>query len=101
MNVAVGGIYEIVNEFPDGSVVTITGEFLEVVAPKSLTYTWGVGSIAQSDQIVNVQFEPHVDGTLVTVRHDRIPTTAARNGHRAGWDSCLEGLISIHHDSKA
>lgn len=101
MNVQVGGTYEIVNAFPDGIVLTITGEFLEVVAPESLTYTWGVGSIAESDQLVNVRFEPHIDGTLVTVRHERIPTVEARNGHHIGWHSCLDGLVAFDHEAHA
>ncbi len=93
MTVEVGGTYEIVNEFPDGTVVTITGEFLEVVPPESLTYTWGTGAVEDCDQSVKVTFESHPEGTMVTVCHERIPTAEERAGHRLGWNSCIDGLI--------
>ncbi len=93
MQVEVGGIYEIFNEFPDGTRLTITGEFLEVVAPETLTYSWGTGPLGESDQFVTVRFEPHAEGTLVTVRHERIPTVDEREGHGVGWQSCLDGLV--------
>ena len=91
-----GGRFEIVNGFPDNSTITIVGEFLEIVAPDSLTYTWGVAQDREPDQFVYVRFEPHSDGTLVTVRHERIPTTEMLEGHRLGWHSCLDGLESFY-----
>jgi uncharacterized protein YndB with AHSA1/START domain len=87
-----GGTYEIINDFPDGSTVTIFGEFLEIIAPESLTYTWGVDPDVEPDQFVSVRFQPRNDGTLVTVRHERIPTVEMLEGHRVGWNSCLDGL---------
>jgi uncharacterized protein YndB with AHSA1/START domain len=90
-----GGSYEIVNDFPDGSTITIVGEFLEIVAPESLTYTWGVDPNGEPDQFVYVRFQSHSDGTLVTVRHERIPTVEMLEGHRVGWHSCLDSLVVV------
>ncbi|HZH39697.1 MAG TPA: SRPBCC domain-containing protein [Gemmatimonadales bacterium] len=91
VDVRVGGSYRIGNRFADGRVSWITGEFEVVDPPHRVVYTWRLDDAAEAER-VSVSFEARGAETLVTVRHERIPDTRARDGHEAGWKGCLEGL---------
>ena len=59
--------------------------------PHRVVYTWRLDDAAEAER-VSVSFEARGAETLVTVRHERIPDSRARDGHEAGWKGCLEGL---------
>ena len=86
-----GGAYRIANRKPDGTVIWIVGAFELVEPPRRLIYSWRVRPDAAPER-VEVTFAPRGEGTEVTVRHERIPDRATRNGHAEGWDGCLDGL---------
>lgn len=88
----VGGRYRILNELPNGEVVSIEGEFLEVVPALGLVYTWHVTPGAGGSEIVTVRFEGRGDKTEVIIVHERIGDEATRDGHTVGWAGCLDGL---------
>lgn len=91
IDLRVGGAYRIANQFPDGRILWIAGEFEVVDPPKLLVYTWRAGEAAVSER-VTVRFEPRGDATEVVVEHERIPDAATRELHEAGWSGCLEAL---------
>jgi uncharacterized protein YndB with AHSA1/START domain len=92
IDLRVGGRYRIGNQYPDGKIVWIVGEF-EVIKPaRELVYTWRLESDSQPPERVHVRFEPRDDGTEVIVVHERIPDPSVRDRHREGWHGCLEGL---------
>jgi uncharacterized protein YndB with AHSA1/START domain len=94
VDLRVGGAYRLANRFPDGKVVWVSGEFLEVEPPRRLVYTWLVGEPemgAESTQ-VTVRFEPNGGATEVVVWHDRIRLPAMRDRTSNGWQGCLQGL---------
>ena len=95
VDLRVGGHYRIGNGLPDGSVIWIHGEYLQIDAPSLLVYTWGVDGSDAAAQRVTVRFETAGDATLVRVVHEQITSVEAREGHSAGWNGCLEGLVSI------
>ena len=89
----VGGRYRIGNAMPDGRVLWISGEFLEVEEPAKLVYTWRIddGDV----EMVTVRFEDCGSETEVVVMHERIASEALRDGHAVGWEGCLEGLAAV------
>jgi uncharacterized protein YndB with AHSA1/START domain len=90
----VGGRYRIANELPSGEVIWIEGEFLEVVAPLRLVYTWKVTPGTGGPEIVTVRFEERGDKTEVIIVHERILDEKTRDGHAIGWAGCLDGLAA-------
>lgn len=94
IDLRVGGRYRLANRMPDGRIDWITGTFEAIEPPRRLVYSWGIGEGTTSPERVTVRFEPQGDATEVIVRHERIPTPAARASHRAGWQACLTGLAA-------
>ncbi len=92
VDLRVGGRYRIVNALPDGTSVTISGEFREIEASSKLVYTWSTGSSLEESSLVTVRFEQRGDATDVTIVHDQIPSEAVRKSHEQGWNGCLNGL---------
>ena len=91
IDLRVGGAIRIANQFPDGSVVWIWGEFELVEAPVKLVYSWRLTDAAAPER-VTVKFEAQGAGTEVIVIHERIASLGARDQHQLGWVGCLDGL---------
>jgi uncharacterized protein YndB with AHSA1/START domain len=93
VDLRVGGRYRIANQFPDGRILWISGEFEAIERPHRLVYTWSVGSDELAAERVTVTFEARGEETEVIVAHERIPTEAMRDMHEQGWVGCLDGLL--------
>lgn len=94
MDLSLGGTYRIKNQTPDGTTMWITGTFGLVDPPNRLSYSWAMEPL-EVDTVfsqVDVRFDEHAEGTLVTVRHERIVTPEDREVNLQGWLGCLEGL---------
>jgi uncharacterized protein YndB with AHSA1/START domain len=87
-----GGPYRIVHRLPDGSRLTIRGEFRVVEPPRKLVYTWRMDDGSGEASLVTVRFESVGDETDVVVVHEEIPNESVRDSHERGWYGCLEGL---------
>jgi uncharacterized protein YndB with AHSA1/START domain len=94
IDLRIGGRYRIANQFPDGKILWITGEFESIEPPRKLVYTWRLEAQADSFERVIVQFEPRGDETEVIVTHELIPNETVRDMHQQGWIGCLDGLAS-------
>ncbi len=94
VDLKVGGHYRIDNALPDGSALTILGEFLEIERPSKLVYTWRTSRTGAESSLVTVRFEPDGELTRVTIVHDQIPSVAIRDDHELGWNGCLDGLVA-------
>jgi uncharacterized protein YndB with AHSA1/START domain len=92
VDLSVGGTYRIANQFPNGDVVWITGEFEIIDRPNRLVYTWRLGADPAPSERVSVTFEARGTNTEVTVTHARIPSIPVRDVHEQGWHGCLDGL---------
>ncbi len=92
VDLRIGGRYRVANQFPDGKILWITGEFESIEPPRKLIYTWRLEPETDASERVTVQFEPRGDVTEVIVTHERIPNQALRDMHQQGWIGCLEGL---------
>jgi uncharacterized protein YndB with AHSA1/START domain len=91
VDLRVGGRYSITNALPDGSTVTIEGEFREIERPRKLVYTWRMGR-GEESSVVTVRFEERGEVTEVVIVHENVPGTAAQESHDKGWNGCLDGL---------
>lgn len=92
IDLRVGGEYRIGNLLPNGTTVWISGEFLEIVPPERLAYTWNTDLAPDSTQRVIVRFEKKEEGTEVVILHELLPDRAMRDRHERGWIGCLAGL---------
>lgn len=102
IDLRVGGAYRIGNQFPDGRILWIFGEFEVVDPPRKLVYTWRVDAQSPASERVAVKFQPQGDATEVIVVHEKISNLATRNRHQRGWEGCLDGLANyLDHDAKA
>jgi uncharacterized protein YndB with AHSA1/START domain len=76
---------------------TVTGVYTEVDPPRRLVFTWvwqDVGEPASVEDTVVVTFEPHDDGTQVTVAHtssEHVPD----GGAEQGWNDVLDRLARV------
>ena len=76
-----GGIFRISGP----AEVAIEGTYLEVIANRKVVFTWGgVEGLTPGQSIVEFLLEPDGKGTLVRLRHYRLPGTVLRS-HRQGW----------------
>lgn len=93
IDLRIGGQYRIANQFPDGKVIWITGEYERIEAPRELMYTWRVEGDPRPLERVTVEFKQTGVETEVIVTHERIPDARVREQHDAGWRCCLDGLV--------
>jgi uncharacterized protein YndB with AHSA1/START domain len=84
-----GGVFRISG--PVG--VAIEGTYLEVVPDRKVVFTWGgVEGVKPGQSTVEFLLERDDDGTLVRLRHYRLPQGAIES-HRRGWiESGLSNL---------
>jgi uncharacterized protein YndB with AHSA1/START domain len=76
-----GGIFRITS--PVGA--TVEGTYLEVVTNRKVVFTWGgVEGLKPGQSIVEFRLEPHNGGTLLLLRHYKLPGPAIE-AHRQGW----------------
>jgi|SRR5208283_200982 len=88
----VGGLYRIVNELPDGSRITIFGEFTTVSPPRLLAYTWSTDLQEPATEQVTIRLEPQGTSTEIIIIHEQIADPSIREQHEHGWEGCLDGL---------
>jgi len=70
----------------------IEGTYLEVTPHTKVVFTWGgVEGLAPGQTVVEFELEAEGDGTLLRLRHHRLPRPAV-DPHRQGWAS---GLVKL------
>ena len=86
-----GGLYHVA--MPSGELVR--GECVEVQLPTRIVFTWGFEGnpeLPPGSSTVEVTLHADGDGTIVRLRHDRLPTDASREQHAIGWRHYLDRL---------
>lgn len=81
----------------EGSLVLITGQFLEIDRPNRLRFTWSHSGWADPTitSIVDVAFEPVGDEeTLMSIEHSLVPPEAIED-HNRGWTVTAEQLAAL------
>jgi uncharacterized protein YndB with AHSA1/START domain len=84
-----GGVFRISG--PVG--VSIEGTYVEVIPDRKVVFTWGgVEGVKPGQSTVEFLLEPDGGGTLVRLRHYRLPPEAIES-HRRGWIE--SGLVKL------
>jgi uncharacterized protein YndB with AHSA1/START domain len=92
------GRYRLTMRDPEaGAEYTVSGEFVEVVPPARLAYTWtweGDAEIMRGSEgtLVTVEFAADGDGTEVVLTHTGFAGEHIRDLHGEGWTGCLANL---------
>jgi uncharacterized protein YndB with AHSA1/START domain len=93
-----GGRFRFTMQNAAGTTETAEGQFLEVLAPRQLRFSWSAvcGGMTVADSDVTIEFSDLNDGTTrIVVTHQGLPTPAAAALHQAGWSAMIQDL-SIH-----
>lgn len=69
------------------------GEYLEVVPPEKLVFTWNTPSVKNTR--VTVELRDLGDSTELWLTHELLPTEEDRSSHTAGWNACLSQLEEL------
>jgi uncharacterized protein YndB with AHSA1/START domain len=104
-----GGVYRV--RMADG--FSAAGRFVEVAYPRLVAFTWGfaddeaasrtkreggepggAGAMPAGSTRVTVTLAGTADGeTLLTLRHENLPSEALREGHDVAWNTYLPRLV--------
>jgi glutathione S-transferase len=92
----VGGDYRLQMSARDGTRFTAIGRYVELDRPRRVAYTWGWegGQMLPEglQTLIEVELSERDGGTELVMRHSGLPDAASRDGHAAGWTSCLNRL---------
>ena len=67
------------------------GEFLEVLRPTRLSFTWRSRFTGDRATVVTIELSGEGEETWLLLRHDRLPRDA-RASHEGGWGAILDRL---------
>jgi uncharacterized protein YndB with AHSA1/START domain len=99
-DLTVGGLYQIkMTIAPDGHVITIDGEFQEIVPNRKLVYTWNSDSeeFPAHNTLVSIEFIEQGNATDMILNHTNFSTEKAAEGHSVGWSAAIEKIIQLVH----
>lgn len=100
-NLSVGGTYEINILSPEGNAIKHFGSYVEISRPYKLAFTWMLedqaceGSEGQcAETLVSIEFKRIEHITEISLTHEQLPSQAAYDGHKFGWNSSFNSLAS-------
>lgn len=90
-DVRVGGRFKI-DMHGAGEVYEHTGEYLEVVPPRRLVFTWVSRATGGRESRVTVELFAMGGGTDIVLTHEGLPSAESARNHDAGWTDILRKL---------
>ena len=91
----VGGKWQSSGVGPDAGRFEVAGEFLEVVPPRVLAYTWVASWTGTAKTTVRWELMPSGQGTLVTIRHSGLAAYPEIAQSYRGWPRMLGWLQAL------
>jgi uncharacterized protein YndB with AHSA1/START domain len=70
----------------------VGGVYREVVPNQRLVFSWAWHSTPERQSQVTISLQPDGDTTLLTLHHEQLFDSAARDGHERGWLGSLDKL---------
>jgi uncharacterized protein YndB with AHSA1/START domain len=99
-----GGSYRFCMRSPEGEDHWVWGEYLEIVEPERIVFTWNRGQDARGDlwssTVAAVTFVERDGQTEFTLRQSLFETVPYRDEHGFGWNQALDRLGSLVKDLK-
>jgi uncharacterized protein YndB with AHSA1/START domain len=87
----IGGRFR-VSFFTGNEYYEIGGVYRELVPNQLLVFSWAWHSTPERESQVTVALKPDGEGTLLTLHHEQLFDSAARDGHERGWIGALDKL---------
>lgn len=91
----VGGKWRSSGVGPDGGPFEVAGEFLEVVPPRVLAYTWVASWTGTAKTTVRWELTATEEGTLVRIRHSGLAAYPEIAQSYRGWPRMLGWLQAL------
>lgn len=91
----VGGRFRVNFGTLEGEYYEVGGVYREVVPNQRLMFSWAWHSTPERQSLVTVSLQPDGDATLLTVHHEQLFDSAARDGHERGWLGALDKLEKL------
>jgi uncharacterized protein YndB with AHSA1/START domain len=89
-----GGAFSLVMS-SDESSREVSGTYVQIDRPRKLVFTW-IGPLTNNvNTLVTVELFPRGNETDLVLTHERLPTSAIREGHTKGWGNILDHLASV------
>jgi len=88
----VGGRYRVSFVTEGGEHHEVGGVYREIVPNQLLVFSWAWHSTPERESLVTVSLRPDGDGTLLTLTHEQLFDSVARDGHERGWNGALDKL---------
>lgn len=101
-DLTVGGSYQVLMTIdPDGLVITVHGEYKEIVPNKKLVYTWNSDSpeYPAADTLICVEFISRADGTEIILEHTNFALEKSVDGHAIGWTASISKVSELVEQS--
>jgi uncharacterized protein YndB with AHSA1/START domain len=98
-----GGHYRITMRHSDGSIATLSGKYLEVIAPERLVMTWiSIGGPRDEghEALLTLEFLDREGATELKLTHERLPASL-KDSYNSGWTGVIKHLhLHLSTDSK-
>ena len=91
----IGGRYRISFDDDRGEHHEVGGTYREMVPHSRLVFSWAWHSTPGRESQVTVLLKPDGAGTLLTLHHEQLFDTVARDAHEHGWMGTLDKLQRI------
>jgi uncharacterized protein YndB with AHSA1/START domain len=98
VDVRVGGSLRLVMRSPGGEEFGGRGEYVEIIPPERLvfTWTWDGHEGHEGTQLVEVEFRGREDGTTTVVLTNRgLEDEESKRAHREGWEASFDNLDRV------
>ena len=86
-----GGAFSLVMSSGESS-REVSGTYVQIDRPRKLVFTWTGPLTNNVNTLVTVELTPCSDETDLVLTHERLPTSAIREGHTNGWGNILDHL---------
>ena len=86
------GRFSVVFRLMNGTEHNPTGIYQDVIPEKKLVFTWELPGAKEPRTLVTFRLTPFDGGTELTLTHEHLPDTTARDSHERGWIGLLDKL---------
>ncbi len=90
-----GGRYQFNIRQPNGQISSISGQYVEIVQPEKLVYTWISEATDSGETLVTMYFNQQGNTTELTLIHERFAHPSFIPPHQQGWTTMLDALETI------
>jgi uncharacterized protein YndB with AHSA1/START domain len=97
-DVRVGGTWRCCMVSPEGKELWLGGVYTEVVPDRKVvcTHAWDDDNGKRGHEtLLTIALEDAGDGTKLTLHQAAFASRESRDGHRGGWNECLDKLDTV------